>query len=135
MILKADIFSLEALGDLILELNAANSGGNSGVDPAAVTGAPPADPALDDAPRDDLPQGEVLVRLILDADAQDTLDDAPAYGHSDSGGYGETSAVHVRLGRHFLLDGELAERLAEIEGIENVALEPLRGRVQLKRVA
>ncbi|MEO0907518.1 MAG: DNA polymerase III subunit alpha, partial [Pseudomonadota bacterium] len=135
MILKADIFSLEALGDLILELNAANSGGNSGVDPAAVTNAPPADPARDDAPRDDLPQGEVLVRLILDADAQDALDDAPAYGHSDSGGYGQTSAVHVRLGRHFLLDGELAERLAEIEGIENVALEPLRGRVQLKRVA
>ncbi|MEM7779082.1 MAG: DNA polymerase III subunit alpha [Pseudomonadota bacterium] len=61
---------------------------------------------------DDAP-GEVLLRLILGPDDE----------------------AYVRLGSNFLLDGELAERLAEIEGIENVALEPLRRAVKLKRVA
>ena len=57
--------------------------------------------------------GEVILRLILDAE-QD---------------------VHVRLGSRFALDGDLAERLAHVDGIENVTLEPLRTRANLKLVA
>ncbi len=57
--------------------------------------------------------GEVLVRLIL-ADGQE---------------------AHMRLGRSFILDGDLADRVADIEGIENVEVQPLRGRVNLKLVA
>ena len=57
--------------------------------------------------------GEVLVRLILGADEE----------------------AHMRLGTNFILDGDLAERLAEVEGIENVALEPVRSRANLKLVA
>ncbi len=57
--------------------------------------------------------GEVLVRLVLD--------------------HGEEA--YMRLGRSFALDGDLAERLAGVEGIENVALEPVRGRANLKLVA
>ncbi len=57
--------------------------------------------------------GEVLVRLVLASDEE----------------------AHMRLGSNFLLDGELAERLADIGGIENVELKPLRGRANLKLVA
>jgi len=41
----------------------------------------------------------------------------------------------VRLGSRFVLDGELAEKIAEIDGVENVRLEPVRGRTKLKLVA
>ncbi|MGB3472715.1 MAG: DNA polymerase III subunit alpha [Erythrobacter sp.] len=41
----------------------------------------------------------------------------------------------VRLGTSFQLDGELAERLGDIPGIENVRLEPVRGAARLKLVA
>ncbi|MBD2841650.1 DNA polymerase III subunit alpha [Erythrobacter rubeus] len=61
----------------------------------------------------DASPGEVLVRLILGADEE----------------------AMVRLGRNFVLSGDLAERIAEIEGIENVELTPLRGRANLKLVA
>ncbi|MEL6876624.1 MAG: DNA polymerase III subunit alpha [Pseudomonadota bacterium] len=57
--------------------------------------------------------GEVLLRLALES--------------------GEDA--YVRLGRKFLLDGQLAERIAEIPGVENVELEPLRKRANLKLVA
>jgi DNA polymerase-3 subunit alpha len=57
--------------------------------------------------------GEVLVRLAL-ADG----------GH-----------VPVRLGSHFVLNGELAERLTGIAGIDRVALAPLRKRSNLRLVA
>jgi DNA polymerase-3 subunit alpha len=57
--------------------------------------------------------GEVLVRLVLSADVE----------------------AHMRLGSDFVLGGELAERLAEVDGIENVALEPQRSRANLKLVA
>ncbi len=92
MILKADIFTAEALAHLKLELSTSEQAGQTAM-------------------------GEVLVRLILGADEE----------------------AHMRLGTNFVLDGELAERLAEVEGIENVALEPLRaggrGRANLKLVA
>ena len=41
----------------------------------------------------------------------------------------------VRLGTGFQLDGEMAERIAAIEGIANVRLEPVRGSARLKLVA
>ncbi|MEP5725635.1 MAG: DNA polymerase III subunit alpha, partial [Erythrobacter sp.] len=48
----------------------------------------------------------------------------------------EEGDVFVRLGRNFALDGELAERLAALDGVENVELAPLRrGRADLKLVA
>nr|WP_298928241.1 DNA polymerase III subunit alpha [uncultured Erythrobacter sp.] len=84
MMLRADILSVQALNDLKLELGTGEK-----------------------AP------GEVLVRLILDADEE----------------------AFVHLGHNFILDGDLAERLAEVEGIENVQLGPLRGRANLKLVA
>ncbi|WP_108790331.1 DNA polymerase III subunit alpha [Erythrobacter sp. Alg231-14] len=57
--------------------------------------------------------GEVMIRLVLGADEE----------------------AFMRLGTNFILNGELAERLSDVEGIENVALEPLRGRANLKLVA
>ncbi|GMN01315.1 DNA polymerase III subunit alpha [Erythrobacter sp. MTPC3] len=57
--------------------------------------------------------GEVLLRLMLGNDGEATM----------------------RLGTNFILSGELAERLAEIEGLENVELAPQRGRANLKLVA
>ncbi|WP_298466813.1 DNA polymerase III subunit alpha [uncultured Erythrobacter sp.] len=57
--------------------------------------------------------GEVILRLAL----------------SDGG------EASMRLGQNFVLDGQLAERLAAIEGIENVELAPLRSRANLKLVA
>ena len=41
----------------------------------------------------------------------------------------------VRLGRDFMVDGELAERLATIEGVANVSLSARRGAGHLKLVA
>ncbi|MEO0644014.1 MAG: DNA polymerase III subunit alpha, partial [Pseudomonadota bacterium] len=57
--------------------------------------------------------GEVVVRLAM-GNGKDAL---------------------VRLGTSFRLDGELAERIAQIDGIDNVRLEPVRGRANLKLVA
>jgi len=57
--------------------------------------------------------GEVVVRLAL-----------AAGGH-----------VAMRLGRGFVLNGELAERLSGVAGIANVTLEPLRKRASLRLVA
>ncbi len=58
-------------------------------------------------------RGEVLARLHTDAGA-------PAL---------------MRLGSDFQLDGELAERLATIEGVANVALSAKRGAGHLRLVA
>ncbi len=48
---------------------------------------------------------------------------------------GEGKYALVRLGRDFDLDGELVDRLSNIEGISNVALTPRRGAAQFKLVA
>ena len=58
-------------------------------------------------------QGEVIARLLCPG--------------------GESAAM--RLGRNFLLDGDLAERLAAIEGLENVSLQPARASARLRLVA
>jgi DNA polymerase-3 subunit alpha len=41
----------------------------------------------------------------------------------------------LRLGRDFVLDGEMVDRLAEIEGIANVSLSARRGGDHLRLVA
>jgi DNA polymerase-3 subunit alpha len=68
-----------------------------------------------DAAKGDRPTGagEVVVHLMLAA-----------------GGEAE-----VRLGRNFVLTGDLAERLAAVEGISRVALVPLKKRGNLRLVA
>jgi DNA polymerase-3 subunit alpha len=48
---------------------------------------------------------------------------------------GEATDPLVRLGRDFDLDGELAERLAHVEGLANVALTTRRGQANLRLVA
>jgi DNA polymerase-3 subunit alpha len=58
-------------------------------------------------------RGEVLARLCI----------------------GEADEPVVRLGRDFELDGELAERLALIDGVANVALTSRRGPSHLRLVA
>ncbi|GAB4472227.1 MAG: DNA polymerase III subunit alpha [Erythrobacter tepidarius] len=66
--------------------------------------------------RDDgdlLGNGEVVVRLRL-----------------ESGGH-----ALLRLGRGFLLSGEMAERLAEVPGISNVELVPVKRKAALRLVA
>jgi DNA polymerase-3 subunit alpha len=47
----------------------------------------------------------------------------------------EGQAPLVRLGSDFLLDGELAERLASLEGLANVSLSAKRGAGHLRLVA
>ena len=58
-------------------------------------------------------QGEIVITLLLDDDQQ----------------------VQLKLGSNFMLDGELAERLAAIEGLHRVSLQPLRARPNLRLVA
>ena len=48
---------------------------------------------------------------------------------------GEGDAARVRLGRDFDLDGELAERLAHVDGLANISLTARRGPANLKLVA
>ncbi|WP_086734984.1 DNA polymerase III subunit alpha [Erythrobacter colymbi] len=68
-----------------------------------------------DAGRGDRPTGagEVVVRLNL----------------------AEGGQVQLRLGRNFVLTGELAERLAAVDGIAKVSLAPLKRRGNLRLVA
>jgi len=48
---------------------------------------------------------------------------------------GEGDAARIRLGRDFDLDGELAERLAHVDGLANISLTARRGPANLKLVA
>jgi len=57
--------------------------------------------------------GEVVVRLALEGGGR----------------------AQLRLGRSFLLNGEMAERLAEVPGISNVELVPIKSKAALRLVA
>jgi DNA polymerase-3 subunit alpha len=57
--------------------------------------------------------GEVVVRLALEGGGQ----------------------AQLRLGSSFLLNGEMAERLAELPGISNVELVPVKSKAALRLVA
>jgi DNA polymerase-3 subunit alpha len=48
---------------------------------------------------------------------------------------GDSPEPTIRLGGRFALDGELAERLAQIDGLANVALTTQRGAPRLRLVA
>lgn len=78
---------------------------------------------------------EALLELEIELD-QATLDKPKSNGEvlvqlrlADGG------QVPVRLGRNFALNGELAERLADVAGISNVELVPLKPRGNLRLVA
>jgi len=82
--------------------------------------------------------------LKMDIHSTDALAEIAALLKSGSPGQGEVLArlrtgtgeePIVRLGRDFALDGELAERLANIEGLANVSLTTRRGASHLRLVA
>ena len=88
--------------------------------------------------------GRVPMRLQADIMHQSALSEfrlALAEGSQAAGevvvrlGMSNGQHATVRLGSRFVLDGELAEKIAEIDGVENVRLEPVRGRTKLKLVA
>jgi len=58
-------------------------------------------------------RGEVLARLCI----------------------GATPEPVVRLGRDFVLDGDLAEQLAQVDGLSNLSLTTRRGPAHLRLVA
>ena len=82
--------------------------------------------------------------LTLDVHTPEALQDLRLALHEGEPGRGEVLArlriggQHdpvLRLGRDFALDGELAERLANVDGLANIALEPRRGPSRLRLVA
>ena len=82
--------------------------------------------------------------LTLDVHTPEALQDLRLALHEGEPGRGEVLArlriggQHdpvLRLGRDFALDGELAERLAHVDGLANIALEPRRGPSRLRLVA
>jgi DNA polymerase-3 subunit alpha len=82
--------------------------------------------------------------LTLDIDRVEAVQELAMMLATGAPGRGEVRAkVHLggdvvkpmRLGRDFVLDGQLAERIAEIEGVANVALTAQRGGGHLRLVA
>ena len=84
-------------------------------------------------------------RMVLELEVHDemalqTLRDALGEGKAGHGevlaslAIGDGPAPLVRLGRDFMLDGELVDRLSQVPGIANVSLRP-RGGPSLKLVA
>ncbi len=82
--------------------------------------------------------------LTLDVETPEALQELALALAPGAEGCGEVCArLHtgeghdplVRLGRDFLLDGELAERLAHVEGLANVSLTVRRGHGHLRLVA
>jgi DNA polymerase-3 subunit alpha len=79
----------------------------------------------------DIARPEVLPELaLLLVGGADGRGEVLARLHS-----GDGPEALIRLGRDFQLDGELAERLASIEGVANVALSAKRGPGHLRLVA
>jgi DNA polymerase-3 subunit alpha len=82
--------------------------------------------------------------LTLDVHSEEGLDQLRAQlveGESEKGEVrarlciGQSPEPLVSLGSRFALDGELAEKLAQIEGLANVALKPQRAAPHLRLVA
>jgi DNA polymerase-3 subunit alpha len=82
--------------------------------------------------------------LTLDIDRPEALHELAMLLPGGAEGRGEVQArlrtggqiePLVRLGKDFQLDGELAERLALIEGVANIALTAKRGAGHLRLVA
>ena len=88
--------------------------------------------------------GSTRMQMTLDVLSQEALRDLELELTGSGDGQGEVIArlllgqgeeVQMRLGRNFMLDGELAERLAAVEGLRNVSLQPLRAKANLRLVA
>ncbi|MBO9517303.1 MAG: DNA polymerase III subunit alpha [Porphyrobacter sp.] len=89
------------------------------------------------------------MELTLDVHTLDALQELRLALHEDESGKGEggrgevfarlhlseTENALMRLGRDFKLDGELAERLAHVEGLANVSLTTRRAQASLRLVA
>ncbi|MDE2404377.1 MAG: DNA polymerase III subunit alpha [Sphingomonadales bacterium] len=81
--------------------------------------------------------------LTLDVDRPEAFAELAALLPPGPAGKGEVrvgltvrgEAAQLRLGRDFALDGEVAERIATIEGVRNVQLGAQRGRGSLRLVA
>ena len=89
-------------------------------------------------------KGTTRMALTLDILSVEALNDLKLELASGEEGAGEVVArliipdgepVSVRLGRNFQLDGDLAERLSAIEGLDQVSLQPQRSRANLRLVA
>jgi DNA polymerase-3 subunit alpha len=94
-------------------------------------------------PLAEVKSGAVMV-LTLDVDRPEALSELSLLLVRGAEGRGEVRArlrtggeeePVMRLGRSFQLDGELAERLASIEGVANVSLTAQRGGAHLRLVA
>ena len=83
------------------------------------------------------------MKLMLEVERAEVFAELAALLMPGEAGKGEVVArvptgsgtTDVRLGRDFVLDGELAEALALIPGVANVALSAQRGRANLRLVA
>src|SRR5690606_30723101 len=94
-------------------------------------------------PLDEVKSGSRML-LTMDVTSADAIAERKRALEIGTPGHGEVqvrlkiggeSEPLLRLGRDYRLDGELAERLAEIEGLENVALATQRGGGHLRLVA
>ncbi len=94
-------------------------------------------------PLDEVKSGSRML-LTMDVTSADAIAELKLALEIGTPGHGEVqvrlkiggeSEPLLRLGRDYRLDGELAERLAEIEGLENVALATQRGGGHLRLVA
>jgi DNA polymerase-3 subunit alpha len=88
--------------------------------------------------------GAARMRLTMDIDRLEAVSELALLLELGASGQGEVIArLHtaggseqpVRLGRDFLLDGELPDRVALIDGVSNVSLAPVRGTANLRLVA
>jgi DNA polymerase-3 subunit alpha len=89
-------------------------------------------------------KGSTRMQLTLEVLSAEALRDLELELSSSEDGQGEVviclplesgEEVQLRLGSNFMLDGELAERLAAVEGLRRVSLQPLRARPNLRLVA
>ena len=94
-------------------------------------------------PLDEVKSGSRMV-LQMEASSAEALTELKLALETGTPGYGEVlvrlktggpDEPLVRLGRDYRLDGELAERLAEVPGLDNVALTTRRGAGHLRLVA
>ncbi|ALE16616.1 DNA polymerase III alpha subunit [Altererythrobacter epoxidivorans] len=89
-------------------------------------------------------KGATRMILTLDVLTPEALTELKLQLGTEGGGESEVVArlvlgggrdVYVRLGRNFTLDGDLAERISAVQGLDKVMLQPLRSKASLRLVA
>ena len=89
-------------------------------------------------------KGATRMILTLDVMTPEALTELKLQLGTEGGGESEVVArlvlgggrdVYVRLGRNFTLDGDLAERISAVQGLDKVMLQPLRSKASLRLVA